>query len=306
MTDTPITSFSGEYAFLSNFYPHPVEVDGDLFPTNEHAFQALKTDDPAERQKVRGAKTPASAKALGKRVTLRHGWDSSRFAVMERLVRAKFTDPELAVKLLATGKRELIEGNTWRDTTWGCIMTKDGLWRGRNELGKILMQVREELSHCLTEPEVSDTTALNSNLVNTVLSTKRDPSEVTDAAWIVATLRFSKYPGHTARGGKWLVFMPSAEVDAVWSQIVTALEAGKLGDQVKVSTARPSQYATSSEEEVICIYTYDGDDEADVWRVRESLRDMGFTQRLGWKSDQATREGRYESRGHTNINRYEG
>ncbi|MGI4792150.1 MAG: NADAR family protein [Janthinobacterium lividum] len=145
MTDNPITSFTGNYAFLSNFYPHPVEVDGNLYPTNEHAFQALKTDDPVERQKVREAKTPASAKSLGKRVTLREGWDTSRFEVMERLVRLKFSDADMAEKLLATGKRELIEGNTWRDTTWGCIMTKDGLWRGRNELGKILIRVRAEL-----------------------------------------------------------------------------------------------------------------------------------------------------------------
>ncbi len=66
MTDDPITSFSGQYAFLSNFYPCSIEVDEDVFPTNEHAFQAFKTDDPAERQKIRDAKTPASAKSLGK------------------------------------------------------------------------------------------------------------------------------------------------------------------------------------------------------------------------------------------------
>ena len=144
MADEPITSFRGEYAFLSNFYPHPIEIDGDIYPTNEHAFQALKTDDPAERQRVREAKTPASAKSLGKRVTLRAEWDTLRFEVMERLIRIKFADPEVSAKLLATGKRELIEGNTWRDTTYGCIITKDGLWRGRNELGKILMRVRAE------------------------------------------------------------------------------------------------------------------------------------------------------------------
>ena len=145
MADEPITSFRGEYAFLSNFYPHAVEIDGDLYPTNEHAFQALKTDDRAERQKVREAKTPASAKSLGKRVTLRVGWDTLRFNVMERVVRAKFADPELAEMLRTTGERELIEGNAWRDTTWGCILGKDGTWKGRNEMGKILMRVRAEL-----------------------------------------------------------------------------------------------------------------------------------------------------------------
>ena len=145
MPDEPITSFTGEYAFLSNFYPHPVEVHGVFYPTNEHAFQVLKTDDPAEREKVRQAKTPASAKALGKRVTLRDGWDRERFELMERVVRAKFADADLAAKLLATGERELIEGNSWRDTTWGCVRGKDGEWKGRNELGKILMRVRAEV-----------------------------------------------------------------------------------------------------------------------------------------------------------------
>ena len=90
-------------------------------PTSEHAFQALKTDDHAEREKVRFAKTPAAAKVLGKRVTPRVGWDRERFEVMERVVRAKFADLELAVKLLATGERELIEGNTWRNETYGKV-----------------------------------------------------------------------------------------------------------------------------------------------------------------------------------------
>ena len=49
MPDEPITSFEGDFAFLSIFYFHPVEIDGDTYPTNEHAFQALKTPNSAER-----------------------------------------------------------------------------------------------------------------------------------------------------------------------------------------------------------------------------------------------------------------
>jgi ribA/ribD-fused uncharacterized protein len=142
--DTPITAFRDEYAFLSNFFPHPVTLDGETYPTAEHAFQALKTDDPAERRLVREASAPYAARRLGKRVTLRDAWNARRFAVMERVVRAKFQDPSLAAALQATGDRELIEGNTWRDTTWGCVRAKDGTWQGRNALGKILMALREE------------------------------------------------------------------------------------------------------------------------------------------------------------------
>ena len=49
----PITSFAGEYSFLSNFYPCAITLDGDDYPTVEHAFQAAKTDDPAQRRSIR-------------------------------------------------------------------------------------------------------------------------------------------------------------------------------------------------------------------------------------------------------------
>ena len=47
---------------------------------------------------------------------------------------------ELKKKLLDTGDQELIEGNYWNDTFWGVCEGK-----GQNHLGKILMQIREEL-----------------------------------------------------------------------------------------------------------------------------------------------------------------
>lgn len=143
--DPPITAFSGEYAFLSNFYAHPVTLDGETYPTAEHAFQPLKTLQPTERLKVRESPSPYTVKRLGKRVTLRDDWDSLRFEVMERVVRAKFSDPELAARLCETGAHELIEGNNWRDTTWGCVRSQGGGWKGQNHLGKILMKVRAEL-----------------------------------------------------------------------------------------------------------------------------------------------------------------
>jgi ribA/ribD-fused uncharacterized protein len=125
----PITAFQDDFFFLSNFYPHCIEYEGAFYPTAEHAFQSAKTWDPAQREKVRAAATPASAKSLGKRVTMREGWETLRFAVMEEIVRPKFADPELRERLRATRRRELIERNTWRDTTWGAIKGKDGIWK---------------------------------------------------------------------------------------------------------------------------------------------------------------------------------
>ena len=141
-----ITSFRDEWEFLSNFFPTPIEIEGMTYPTTEHAFQALKTYETTERYTVRDAPTPASAKAKGRKVTMREDWDTARFDAMEKVLRVKFADPVLREKLLATGDRALIEGNTWRDTTWGAIRdTKTGDWKGRNALGKLLMKIRDEL-----------------------------------------------------------------------------------------------------------------------------------------------------------------
>ena len=57
-------------------------------------------------------------------------------------LRKKFADPELRNLLLATGDEELIEGNYWGDTYWGVC---NGV--GQNKLGKLLMQVREEIKN---------------------------------------------------------------------------------------------------------------------------------------------------------------
>lgn len=131
-----IDRFTGEYAWLSNFH---VEADG---LTLEHRFQAAKTLDPVERDRVLAAATPGKAKYAGRRVALRPDWEEVKLEVMRGLVAAKFADPVLRAKLDATGDEELVEGNHWNDTYWG-VSLKTG--RGRNELGRILMDVRREL-----------------------------------------------------------------------------------------------------------------------------------------------------------------
>lgn len=137
-----ITRFSGEHEFLSNFSPSRVEWMGLEVPTIEHAFQLAKTREPAEREKIARTPTPGGAKRLGRRVTLRPGWEESKRAVMAALLMQKFTrHRRLAQALISTGVAELVEGNNWGDTFWGVC---DG--RGENELGRQLMAVRSQLN----------------------------------------------------------------------------------------------------------------------------------------------------------------
>lgn len=71
---------------------------------------------------------------------MRSDWEEVKLGVMEGLLREKFSDPELRRKLLATGERELVEGNDWGDSFWGVCAG-----RGKNHLGRLLMKLREEL-----------------------------------------------------------------------------------------------------------------------------------------------------------------
>lgn len=136
-----ISSFTGKYAFLSNFYSAPIVFEKIEYPTAEHAFQAAKTNDISLRRYIASLNTPGEAKRAGRRLDLRSDWESVKDEVMERICFLKFNrNLGLRDKLLETGDAILIEGNTWNDTYWGmCNGT------GLNKLGKILMNVRTEL-----------------------------------------------------------------------------------------------------------------------------------------------------------------
>jgi ribA/ribD-fused uncharacterized protein len=143
-----IVEFDGENEFLSNFFPSPILYEGIVYPTNEHFFQAMKTLDLAERQKIANAETPGMAKRMGRNVFLRPDWEQVKVDVMRTGLMLKFTDAVLAEKLLATGDEELVEGNWWHDQTWGsCFCPDHCRTPGRNLLGMLLMELRKELQY---------------------------------------------------------------------------------------------------------------------------------------------------------------
>jgi ribA/ribD-fused uncharacterized protein len=136
-----VNGFTGDTRFLSMFSPHPVTWQGQRYPTGEAAFHAGKTDDPQLRAWIAAASTPAEAKRRGRQVPLRAGWDEHhRHVVMQQVIENKFTDPDLAAQLLATGDDLLVERNTWHDQTWGCCScSRHQAVPGQNLLGRYLM-----------------------------------------------------------------------------------------------------------------------------------------------------------------------
>jgi hypothetical protein len=127
------------------------------------------------------------------------------------------------------------------------------------------------------------------------------PSKETEAYWCEVKCRVKRDPGIPAPGpddgGKWMVFVPAGEVDAWWETIRAAVLQGKLAGYAKCATARPNPNAQSSNSKVICVYTQDASDEAEAMRVREALRELGVTWKIGYKSDADTLAGVYATPG---------
>ena len=139
-----ITSFSGDYRFLSNFWPCSVVLDGILYPSVENAYQAAKTTDNILRRYFETC-TAGKAKRAGRELDVRSDWNEIKLSTMTDLVTQKFTkDISLSQMLRDTRPNELIEGNTWGDVYWGVC---NGV--GSNHLGKILMTIRDRI--CMDE-----------------------------------------------------------------------------------------------------------------------------------------------------------
>ncbi len=141
-----IPAFRGEYRFLSNFWPCYLMYQNMLYPTAEHAYQAAKVESIEIKTSIKNCHTPAQAKDFFEknRIQPDPGWTiEKKLVVMEEILTIKFggKDPFLTRALLATGDAELIEGNTWNDTFWGVCNHS-----GENNLGRLLMKVRDELN----------------------------------------------------------------------------------------------------------------------------------------------------------------
>lgn len=147
--DNMIKQFSDENRFLSNFWMVPITDPDDpslVYPSVEHYYQAQKTHSMDERMPFTdSALTSGQAKKLGRKVTQRNGWDEMKEAVMEYGLRQKFAkrNSQLRVLLLETGDCYIQEGNMWKDVVWG-VDLKSG--EGENRLGKMLMQIRQEMN----------------------------------------------------------------------------------------------------------------------------------------------------------------
>jgi len=131
------------YGAFSNFAPYPIELDGALWPTTEHYFQAQKFAGTTRAEEIRLVASPMQAARMGRdrKRPLRPDWEAVKDDLMRRALFAKFTQHlELKKLLLETGEARLVE-QTKNDAYWG----DGGDGSGRNLLGLMLAELRAQL-----------------------------------------------------------------------------------------------------------------------------------------------------------------
>jgi ribA/ribD-fused uncharacterized protein len=152
-----INRFDGRYSFLSNFYPCKIEHQGITYPSVEHYYVAMKCNSnqtfdgvyytPVDfREMIAIVKSPGHVKKIGQKIKIRPDWDSKKLEFMTWAVNEKFKDPALKEMLLMTGNVDIVEGNYWHDIYWGQCSCEKCAGKGKNHLGKLLMEIRSELN----------------------------------------------------------------------------------------------------------------------------------------------------------------
>jgi ribA/ribD-fused uncharacterized protein len=131
--------------YLSNFYPAKVVLDGIVYPTSEHCYQAQKATNREDLIFVAAQPSARDAKRAGYQIKLRDDWEDVKIDVMLKVLRLKFIqNTNLGKRLISTGDADLHE-NFPGDSYWSY---NNG--HGQDMLGTLLMMVRSEL---VTQPE---------------------------------------------------------------------------------------------------------------------------------------------------------
>lgn len=166
------------YGAFSNLFPRPIEFEGRVFPTSEHAYQAGKAQKPAVREWILNAPTPALAAMAA------HGlyvwdvvpdWAKIKFDRMRAVLRAKFDQHvDLQELLLSTGDARLVEAGTVNNAVnrlWGEV---DG--KGENMLGLMLMELRVAYAYPPVRAPKAKSAAAAKTLEGKKTASQRKPS----------------------------------------------------------------------------------------------------------------------------------
>lgn len=138
--------YEREFYCFSNFSSFSVRWKGRLWPTSEHAYQAshFMNDHSKLVEQIFRANSAHEAYKIAKNNVdkVPEDWENRKIKIMESICKNKLRqNPYVMKKLLQTGNKKIVEDSP-KDDFWGWGLNR----HGRNELGKVWMKLREEIS----------------------------------------------------------------------------------------------------------------------------------------------------------------
>jgi type I restriction enzyme S subunit len=147
---------SDEYGGLSNMSNEfPLQVNGLRVGSSEALYQAFRFPQrPDWQQAILDAPHAIQAKMKAKKEGRRKehsrpDWEQVQEAVMRWCLRVKLAQhsQRFGGLLRWSAPRPIVERSR-SDRFWGAVLERDGVLRGQNRLGQLLMELREELLAC--------------------------------------------------------------------------------------------------------------------------------------------------------------
>jgi type I restriction enzyme S subunit len=145
----------------------PLEVNGEFIRSSEALYQACRFPHmPEVQQQIVEQKSPMTAKMKSKpyRQESRPDWISVRVKIMRWCLRVKLAQnwESFSGLLIETGNKPIVE-ESHKDSFWGAKPCNHDLLQGMNVLGRLLMELRDEIKRQKWEklpdipsPEIDD------------------------------------------------------------------------------------------------------------------------------------------------------
>ncbi|MCD9855505.1 NADAR family protein [Epilithonimonas sp. JDS] len=149
-----------KFGGLSNMAPgYSLFINEVNIQSSEILYQACRFPlFPMIQKEIIETKNPMDAKSVSRKYQQfsRQDWDSVKFKVMKWCLEVKLIQnfDTFSELLLSTGEKTIVEFSK-KDTIWGASPVNPSILKGKNALGRLLMELREKVkSNIITKETV--------------------------------------------------------------------------------------------------------------------------------------------------------
>ena len=141
---------------------YPLRLNGLTVTSSEALYQACRfPHQPEWQREIINQQSPMAAKMKSKKEGRRKNhsrpdWAKIEIQIMDWVLRVKLAQhyDRLAALLRSTGDRPIVEKSR-KDRFWGAVEEQNGMLRGQNQLGRLLMDLREFVE-VMSQKELSE------------------------------------------------------------------------------------------------------------------------------------------------------